>query len=1279
MKQTITNTTGITISNDSTNKKMENKFSNNYIKAFWTFAFLMLAYGTMFAQSAGFNGSFVILSANSAADTYYDLNATTGNPDFQGNNLGTFVQGTNTLVLKGAEHNVYKCGGCDITATSMNYRIYATSGSAGSFTSVNVPYSSGFNNGCGGADQQWKTTSANINVLNGLGAGTYFLEVYEMATATCGNQYVSNGGANYKAQFTLSCPTVTISAGSATSFCSGGSVSLSTSAIAGATYQWKLSGSNVGGNSETYSVTQSGLYSLTVTTALGCVINSNSIAVTVYAAPSADISASSSTSFCPGGSVVLTAPAATGAIYNWKLNGTSVSSGLDNTYTASQNGGYTVTVTSSQSCSTTTSTPTYVTVNSNPTITVSASTLETSCGSTVNSTASGAGIDGSYLWSNGGTSATGAFTSAGIYTVTGTTSAGCTGTASVTVTSSSATTSNSISVHYYTLPTAIIAGTTSVCQNATNPSITFTAANTNAGPYTFTYNINGGSNLTVTTAGNALSAIVSAPTTTVGTYIYTLVGVADAHCSQNQSGTATVTVNSLPASLTLTGGSFCPTTSNGGVITSATSSNGVSYQLWNAEGEIPNANLTGNNSALTWNAVAEGTGYYVIGTSSSSGCESGYSNLVDVTSSASNNAYVYYMDADGDGYGSNTPTYGCSATAPAGYLTTTGDCNDAASTIYPTATELCGNNIDENCSGTSDDLPSFYRTIADGNWGDAGTWEAACATGLTYTSAAYAPPSYYNGMVNIRDTHDVTIPANGTVYQTGTLDIDAGGSLTMTGNAAINNPSTTTTSGGEIPSAVAKLTVTLLIDNAGTLNIGHQASLAQTSTNAVNVGSGPVNVETKLTGGNNGSAPNGRYWYIGSPMNNTSAGQFFDNQSPVWTRLWRYKADNNSWAVVIQSQTNTNSTLKLIPGMGYLYRAGSNKTITYTGTAAANLNNNITSNLLAPTVDGTLVPVEGYNATGYKYVANPYPSYVDWRLVTRTGLNVSYWIRNASNTAYEAYNATTNVSTSSSGQTTQYIPPMQGFWVYAFAANPSLRIDNTDRTHSTNVLHTPVINQVVRLKLNDGKSSDYTVVYENELAANDYEETDTDKMFDYDFHQLYTMEGEKELALNGLLNATAKGSVNMGMVVPNNGPYTLEATDLGVEEDVILEDKFTHTFQDMKVNPIYSFTSNAGTFNNRFVLHFTSLETETVGVGETEVDAVKVFNTSNQQVKVWVTNTAEFQNATVKVYDAIGNLVERKNMTSNELLLDLDIANGIYVVEVTGVQKVFTKKVFIGK
>jgi hypothetical protein len=370
--------------------------------------------------------------------------------------------------------------------------------------------------------------------------------------------------------------------------------------------------------------------------------------------------------------------------------------------------------------------------------------------------------------------------------------------------------------------------------------------------------------------------------------------------------------------------------------------------------------------------------------------------------------------------------------------------------------------------------------------------------------------------------------------------------------------------------------------------------------------------------------------------------------------------------------------LKLVPGIGYLYRAGANKTITYTSTAA-NLNNNITTNLLAPASDAAYVPVLGYSTIGYKYVANPYPSHVDWTLLSRLGLNAGYWIRNANNTSYDAYNATTQLGSSESGQTTKYIAPMQGFWVYAYTTPNALKIDNTDRVHSTNVLHAPVTNQVVRLKLNNGVSSDYTVVYENELAANDFEEADTDKMFDYDFHQLYTLEGEHELVLNGLSNATSKGSVDMGISVANSGPYTIEATDLEIEEAVILEDRFNHTFQDMKVNPIYSFTSQAGTFNERFVLHFTA--TESVAIGETEavVDEVRVFNTSNKQVKVWVSNTSEYQGATVKVFDAIGNLVERKNMTSNELLLDLDIANGIYVVEVTGDSKVFTKKIFISK
>lgn len=97
------------------------------------------------------------------------------------------------------------------------------------------------------------------------------------------------------------------------------------------------------------------------------------------------------------------------------------------------------------------------------------------------------------------------------------------------------------------LPTATIAGTTTVCKNATAPNITFTGAGATA-PYTFTYTINSAPQPAITTiSGNSIS--IPAPTTAAGTFVYALVSVKDASsttCSQLQSGSATITVNPLP-------------------------------------------------------------------------------------------------------------------------------------------------------------------------------------------------------------------------------------------------------------------------------------------------------------------------------------------------------------------------------------------------------------------------------------------------------------------------------------------------------------------------------------------------------------------------------------------------------------------------------------------------------------------------------------------------------------------------------------------------------------
>ena len=96
------------------------------------------------------------------------------------------------------------------------------------------------------------------------------------------------------------------------------------------------------------------------------------------------------------------------------------------------------------------------------------------------------------------------------------------------------------------LPAATITGTTTVCQNDASPLITFTGSDGTA-PYTFTYNINGGSpQIVTTTSGNSVT--VAAPTTTDGTFIYNLTLIEDdLGDSQAATGSATITVNPTPS------------------------------------------------------------------------------------------------------------------------------------------------------------------------------------------------------------------------------------------------------------------------------------------------------------------------------------------------------------------------------------------------------------------------------------------------------------------------------------------------------------------------------------------------------------------------------------------------------------------------------------------------------------------------------------------------------------------------------------------------------------
>ena len=252
-----------------------------------------------------------------------------------------------------------------------------------------------------------------------------------------------------------------ISANGATTFCAGGSVTLTASA--GSSYAW----SN-GATTQSISVNATGNYSVTVTNANGCSASASQV-VTVNELPAVSVSANGATTFCAGGSVTLTASA--GSSYAWSNGATTQSISVNAT------SNYSVTVTNASGCFANASQG--VTVNALPTVSAgtysSVTTLSnavTLIGTPAGGTFSGTGVSGNSF--NPATSGVGTFTLTYSYTDAN----GCSNSAqsSITVTQACNLTASSIS------------GPTNSCafQGTTGGNATYSVSATDASSYTWT-------------------------------------------------------------------------------------------------------------------------------------------------------------------------------------------------------------------------------------------------------------------------------------------------------------------------------------------------------------------------------------------------------------------------------------------------------------------------------------------------------------------------------------------------------------------------------------------------------------------------------------------------------------------------------------------------------------------------------------------------------------------------------------------------------------------------
>lgn len=269
-------------------------------------------------------------------------------------------------------------------------------------------------------------------------------------------------------------PTVTIIASGPTTFCSGGDVTLNASAAN--SYTW----SN-GANTASMSVVTSGNYFVSVSNASGCSKTSGIIAVTVHTPAVTSITPGGATTFCSGGSVLLSANS--GSSYNWSTGETA------QTITVTTSGTYSVLVGDPNGCATT-SASISVTVNPNPSAPVITAGGATSIciGDTVKLFSDAAD---NYLWSTGATTYSIAIITAGTYSVTNYNSFGC------------GTTSSGITVAVND-PLADFTGSPALVF-IPNAVTTFTANTTGFAPYTYAWDF-----------GDGGTSALAAPTHTYG-------------------------------------------------------------------------------------------------------------------------------------------------------------------------------------------------------------------------------------------------------------------------------------------------------------------------------------------------------------------------------------------------------------------------------------------------------------------------------------------------------------------------------------------------------------------------------------------------------------------------------------------------------------------------------------------------------------------------------------------------------------------------------------------
>jgi hypothetical protein len=285
----------------------------------------------------------------------------------------------------------------------------------------------------------------------------------------------------------------------------------------------------------------------------------------------------------------------------------------------------------------------------------------------------------------------------------------------------------------------------------------------------------------------------------------------------------------------------------------------------------------------------------------------------------------------------------------------------------------------------------------------------------------------------------------------------------------------------------------------------------------------------------------------------------------------------------------------------------------------------------------------------WNFVGNPYSSYYDFGTSDITS-PITVW----TGSSYTAYRP---------GDDELHLRPYQAFFVQKPSAVSSIQFNagrresyrQSQRTAASRALAPRTENvksDRIFLDLvisdNDTAALDRTRLVLNEKAQRSYElDCDAAKfMADDATAQIYMMENGQPMAIN---ERPMKGDIRLGYIAKNEGTLSIKAQRMDLP--MLLIDLVTGAEFDLS-NGVYEFSTEAGTFNNRFMLRLSG-------------EATAIRNLANETgVTISKTkgglNVAGAEGKTVEVYNVGGSLVSSQNNGF------ISLPTGIYLVKVNG-------------